>query len=71
MATATLTFNLDHEDHDHLLAVHRWDLYAALDEINQLCRQVVKHGPGPDLTLERLAERIRSIANETMSRIDD
>jgi hypothetical protein len=62
---ATLTFSLPDEQADYDAARLGRDALAALWEIDQHCRSVVKHGDPIDETRE-LAEAIRAMISDEL-----
>ena len=57
---ARLHFDLPEDNAAFLAASRATDLLSTLHDIDNLCRQVARHGTGPD-TVEKLAEDIRSM----------
>jgi hypothetical protein len=71
MPTATLTFTLPDERHEHLCAVHGQRLAHALREIDERLRQLLKHGRIAEYTAERLAEEIRQEIGEVLDLVPE
>jgi len=57
---ARLHFDLPEENAEFLAASRAMDLLTTLRDIDNLCRQVARHGCGPE-TAEKLAEEIRTL----------
>lgn len=63
MPKATLTFTLPDENHEFQAAIRGREALAALWEIDQHCRSLLKHGePGDEAA--SLAEHIRQIVGD-------
>lgn len=67
---ATLEFNLPKEQPEHLTAVMSGYLFSALWDIDNLCRSVIRHDTYKDKTPEDLAETIREVAGEVLSKLE-
>jgi len=68
--THTQTFDLPDERTDHLVAVHAWDFYSTLCDIDADLRQLLKHGGIEKLTAEALAEQIHSVTCDALARVE-
>jgi hypothetical protein len=60
MPIATLRFNLDEEEHAFKAALHGSAMKNILWEIDQYCRNLLKHGD-PNEETSALAEHMRSL----------
>jgi hypothetical protein len=63
MPIATLRFNLDEEEHAFKAALYGSPMKNILWEIDQYCRNLLKHGDPSDET-QALAAHIRSLVRE-------
>lgn len=61
MPTATLTFNLPDDEHEHRAALEGGAARLLLWEIDQRCREVVKHEENPSADRIELAAEIRKM----------
>jgi len=60
MPRATLEFNLPEERSEFMTALHGGHYESCLCDIDNLCRQIVKHGQNSEETI-KLAEQIRGL----------
>ena len=70
MPAASLTFTLPEERIEHLHAVHGSEAFAAMHDLDQWLRGMLKHGGIAEWTAERLAEAVRSRLGESTCLID-
>ena len=65
--TATLQFHLPDDRHEHLAALHGAEAFRALRDIDNQCRNVIKHGAVGITLPEHLAEHIRREIADTLA----
>ncbi len=69
MPKATLTFDLPEEQYDYSRAVCGKDAFAALHDIDQMLRSILKHGS--DREPQSVYEEIREMAGEVLWRVEE
>jgi len=66
---ASLNFILPEETREHLQAVHAYEAWRTLSDLDYKLRNIVKHGHKYE-SVEQLAEDIRNEINEALSLVD-
>jgi len=60
MPTATLTFTLPKEESEFRLAVNANLAFVAHSDLDDMCRNLLKHGNTANLTWEQIAQHVRN-----------
>jgi len=68
---ATLEFNLPEETNEHLRAIHANEAWSTLYDIDNILRNLLKHGDYRYKTVEELATAIREEARVALDKIDE
>jgi hypothetical protein len=67
---ATLEFTLPEETEEHRIAVNAGELYSAVDEVDHLLRNLIKHGDDRFRSQIELATYVREILADVKARIE-
>ncbi len=68
---ATLEFNLPEDHNEHLRAVYAGEAWSALYDIDNMLRNMLKHGNNEYKTVEEMADAVRAVAGEALNKIDE
>ena len=68
---ATIEFQLPDESNEHLRAIHAGEAWSALYDIDNILRNLLKHGDYRYKTVEELATAIREEARVALDKIDE
>jgi len=68
---ATLEFNLPEDTYEYMRAAQANDAWSALYEIDNMLRNLLKHGNNDHKTIEQLAEAIRIEVRFALNKVEE
>jgi hypothetical protein len=68
---ATLEYKLPEETYEYMRAAQANDAWAALYEIDNMLRNLLKHGDSRYKTIEELAQAIRTEARCALDKVEE
>lgn len=68
---ATLEFNLPEDTYEYMRAAKVNDAWMALYEIDNMLRNLLKHGDSRYKTIEELAQAIRTEARYALDKVEE